>query len=123
MRYVVLLLLNVPIIMVALLNLITRYKLSRVTKERFYTQMSLWAILLVVFIASFPLYNYFSGKPILDSSELSLFDIVQTTAIIFLLYVVNTMRQKSEKTERTLRDLHQELSIRLSKDEDVQTKR
>lgn len=117
MRYLILLLLNVPIISIALLNLITRYKLKKITQRRFRIQMILWAILLIVLIFSFPLYNYLSGKPILDSQELSLFDIFQTTAIIFLVYVVNNMRQRAEWNEKTIRDLHQELSIKLSADE------
>ncbi len=121
MRYIFLLLLNVPIIAAALLNLVTRYKLGRITKRRFKIQMLLWAILLVVLIFSFPAYNYLTGKPILDSHELSLFDIFQTTAIIFLIYVLNNMRQKIEWTEKTLRDLHQELSIRLSEDENAKS--
>ena len=76
--------------------------------------MLLWAVLLVVLVISFPVYNYLTGKPPLDSHELSLFDIVQTTAIIFLIYIINNMRQKIEWNERTVRDLHQEISIKLS---------
>lgn len=114
MRFLILLLLNVPIISIALLNLITRYKLRKVTKRRFKIQMILWATLLVVLIASFPLYNLVLGKPLFDSNDLTAFDIVQTTAIISLIYVVNTMRQKAEWNEKTIRDLHQELSIKLS---------
>lgn len=114
MRYLILLLLNIPIISIALLNLVTRYKLKKITKRRFKIQMILWVILLIVLIFSFPLYNYLTGNSILDSSELSLFDIIQTTAIIFLIFVINNMRQKAEWNEKTIRDLHQELSIRLS---------
>lgn len=114
MRYLILLLLNVPIISIALLNLITRFKLRRITKRRFRVQMILWAILLVILIFSFPLYNLLTNKPPLDSQELSLFDIVQTTAIIFLVYVVNSMRLKSEWNEKRIRELHQEISIKLS---------
>lgn len=80
--------------------------------------MILWAVLLVILIASFPLYNLLTGNPILDSNELSVFDIIQTTAIIFLIYVINTMRQKAEWNEKTIRDLHQEVSIKLSGYED-----
>lgn len=114
MRFIILLLLNVPIISIALLNVVTRYKLKKISKKRFRIQMVLWAILLIVLVFSFPVYNYLAGNPTLDSLELSLFDIVQTTAIIFLIYIVNNMRQQAEWNEKTIRDLHQELSIRLS---------
>ena len=114
MRFLILLVLNIPIISIALLNLITRYKLRKISKRRFNIQMFLWAILLVVLICSFPLYNLLSGRPLLDAQELSVFDIVQTTAIILLIYIINTIRQRIEWSERTIRDLHQEVSIKLS---------
>lgn len=122
MRYVILVLCNTPIILLALANLITRYKLRRIDIAKFRRQLLLWVILLIVLISSFPVYNLLSGKALLDSRELSAFDIVQTTAIIILFYIVNNQRQKHEQTERYLRDFHQELSIRLSEAPRDQTK-
>lgn len=114
MRYLVLILLNLPIILLALVNFITRYKLNRIEKTRFRRQIIIWVVLLIVLISSFPVYNTLNNKPLLDSSELSLFDIIQTTAIIFLFYIVNRQRQKNEQLDKNLRDFHQELSIRIS---------
>ena len=114
MRYLVLVLLNLPIVLLALVNLVTQYKLRRVSKARFRHQMILWMIILAILVSSFPIYNYITGKPLLDSSELSLFDIVQTTALILLFYITNDQRQKIERNEKTIRDLHQEISIKLS---------
>lgn len=115
MRYLLLVLLNLPVILLAFTNFITRYKLGKISKERFRVQFFLWFILLVVLIGSFPVYNYLTGKSIFEARDLTMFDIVQTTAIILLFYVINNQRQKLESTERMLRDLHQELSIKLSK--------
>lgn len=114
MRYLILVLLNLPIILVALANIITQYKLGKVSAGRFRHQLILWLAIMVVLIGSFPLYNAISGRPPLDSGELSLFDIIQTTAIVFLLYFINRHRQKLDQTEKRLRDLHQELSIKVS---------
>lgn len=114
MRYVILVLLNVPIILLALLNIITKYKMKHVSRSRFVKQLTLWLVILVILIGSFPIYNILVGRTVLDSIDLSIFDIVQTTAIVFLFYVVNDQRQKAEHAERRLRDLHQELSIKLS---------
>ena len=114
MRYVVLVLLNLPIILLALVNILTQYKMKKVSKARFRHQIILWSIILIVLIFSFPLYNHLTGKPILDSRELSLFDIVQTTALVFMFYIINRQRQQIEQTERMVRDLHQEISIKLS---------
>ena len=114
MRYIILVLLNLPIILAALINIVTQYKLKKVSAGRFRHQLILWIIVMVVLIGSFPLYNLLNGYPPLDSEELSLFDIAQTTAIIFLFYAVNNQRQRIDQSEHRLRDLHQELSIRLS---------
>lgn len=114
MRYVTLVLLNLPIIFLALLTLITKYKLEKISKRRFTTQLFIWLALLAVLIGSFPIYNAMSGRPALDAHELSWFDIVQTTAIVFLFFTINNQRQQLEQTERRLRELHQELSITLS---------
>ena len=115
MRYIILVLLNTPIILLALFNIVTQYKMRKVTIRRFRQQFILWLIVLILLICSFPFYNYSVGKPIFDSAELSLFDIAQTTAIILIFYVINSQRRKIERSEKIIRDLHQELSIRLSK--------
>lgn len=114
MRYIILVILNTPIIFVALLNIITQYKLKKVSPARFRHQIFIWLTILVVLISSFPIYNIIVGKPLLDSSGLSVFDIVQTTAIIFLFYFLNAQRQRIDQTEQRLRSLHQELSIQQS---------
>lgn len=115
MRYLILILLNLPVILLALVNIITRYKLGKIEKRRFRSQLLLWVGLLIVLICSFPVYNLLNGTPIFDSAQLSFLDIVQTVAIVALVYITNSQRQTIEQNERRLRDLHQELSIRLSK--------
>ena len=114
MRYLLLLLLNLPVILLALMSIVTQYKMNRMSRERFRSQMILWSAALIVIICSFPVYNLLSGKALLDSAELSLFDIFEITVIVTLVYALNNQRQRVERNEKTLRDLHQELSIKLS---------
>ena len=122
MRYLILILLNVPIILLALVNIVTQFKLKKVSRYRFRNQIFIWLSVLIVVIGSFPVYNLLVGRPALDSHELSLFDIVEVTAIVFLFYMFNNQRQRIDQNEKRLRDLHQELSIRLSDDEAKNTK-
>lgn len=118
MRYIILVLLNIPVIFIALLNFITKYKMGRISRDRFRLQALLWITILIVLVASFPVYNLMSGRSPLDSHELSLFDVTQITVLILLIYIVSHQRQRIETNERRLRDLHQELSINLSKRRD-----
>ena len=114
MRYLLLLLLNTPIIALALLNIVTKYKLGKMTAKRYRFQIFVWLSMLLVISGSFPLYNYLVGQPPLESISLSSFDIIEITAIVFLFYIMNNLRQKQEQNDRRLRELNQELSIRLS---------
>ncbi len=117
MRYVILVLLNIPIILLALVNIVIQYKMKKVDANHFRHQLILWLVILVVLVISFPLYNYAEGRQLLDSSKLSLFDITQTTAIVYIVYALNNQRRRIEQNERTIRDLHQEVSIRLASKE------
>lgn len=117
MRYGILILLNTPIVLLALLNIVTQFKMKRITRRRFGWQLLLWVAILVVLIGSFPVYNLAIGRPVLDSTDLSAFDIAEVTAITLMAYIVNDQRRKLEQAERRLRDLHQELSIRLAKND------
>lgn len=114
MRYLVLVLLNLPVVLLALINLVTRYKTGRISRRKFQWQILLWTVVTLVIVSSFPIYNLIVSREPFESSKLSSFDIVQTTVIVFLIYTINTLRQKLEWTETRLRDLHQELSIMLS---------
>lgn len=116
MRYLILILLNTPIIFLAFLNIVTQYKLQRISRRHFYRQLALWIVILTLLIGSFPVYNLIIGRPVIDSIGLTAFDIVQTTAIIVLFYFANDQHRKIDLTERRLRDLHQELSIKLSEE-------
>lgn len=116
MRYIVLVLLNLPIIILALVNLITNYKINKSSSRHFKHQLFLWLIILIILVCSFPFYNFIIGRPLLDASELSLFDIVEVTIIIYLIYAANNQRRRLERNERIINQLHQELAIILSEE-------
>jgi len=114
MRYLILVFLNLPIIILAFINIFTQYKMKKITYGRFWQQFIIWQLILIVLLSSFPIYNLIMGAALFDSSKLSGLDIVQTTAIIYLVYIVNDHRRKIERSENIVRELHQELSILLS---------
>lgn len=114
MRYVFLVLINLPVILMAMLNILTQYKLKKISRRRFTHQFTFWSLVLVALILSFPVYNALNHRPILSSNSLSIIDIAESTAIIYLVYIINDHRRKIEQNERLIRDLHQEISIKLS---------
>ena len=113
-RYFLLFLFCLPFIVAAVVNLFAQYKLKKVTRTRFVVWVLIWATILAGLIFAEPLYNWLFSNNLTQSESLSLFDVVQITAIVILFYTVNRIRQKTEVLERKLRDLHQEISIKLS---------
>ena len=107
-------LLNLPFVLVGLLSSLTQYKLRVITRKRFWTQALFWSIILGGLVMAEPLYNWLYSHNLTQTEPLSLFDVIQITAIVVLLYSTNRTRSKVETLENRLRKLHQELSIKLS---------
>lgn len=112
--YILLIIINLPFVILAITGVITRYKMGRITKKRTSIQLSIWLVILAGLLIARPLYYWLFAHELTASDALSVFDVVQITAIVFLLYTVNGLSVRLEQTEKRLNDLHQELSIRLS---------
>jgi hypothetical protein len=107
--------LNLPFILAGLLGAITQYKLGKSSNNRLVAQLFLWVAILGGLIIAEPLYEWLYGQQLTQTEPLSLFDVIQITAIVFVFYIATRTRAKLEDVERRLNDLHQEISIRLSK--------
>jgi hypothetical protein len=114
-RYLLLFLLNLPFILAGILSTLTQYKMKRSSRRRFIILMILWITILAGLALAEPLYNWLFANNLTVSEPLSLFDVVQVTAIVFLFYAVNRTRAKLEVMEKRFHDLHREISIKLSK--------
>lgn len=114
-RYILLLLLNMPLIIAGILSAAVSYKLGKTTKRRFIFRVVLWLLIFIGLLLSEDIYNYLFTNNLTDTEPLSLFDVVQITAIVFLFYLTTRARMRIDEIERRLHDLHQELSIKLSK--------
>lgn len=115
-RYLILFLLNIPFILLAILGAITRYKLNHSTKKQFIAQIIIWLIVLIGLASAETIYNWLFQYKLTQTEPLSLFDVIQITAIVITFYIANRSRTKLDVLEKQVHDLHQELSIRLSDD-------
>lgn len=113
-RYLLLILLNAPFIVAAILSSIVGYKLKKIPRRRFLFRMLIWFIVFVGLVLAEPIYNYLFKHNLTDTESLSLFDVVQITGIVIVFYIATRTRTKLDLLERRVQDLHQELSIRLS---------
>lgn len=114
-RYLLLFLLNLPFILAAILSAITQFKLKKTSRRRLTIQLLIWLTVLFGLLVAEPIYLFLFQNNLTQTEPLSLFDVVQITTIVITFYVANRTRMKLEIVERRLQDLHQELSIQLSK--------
>lgn len=113
-RYTLLFLLNLPFILLAIVATITRYKLKHASKRRTIVQLAIWFIILLSLTLARPLYEWLRASGYTDTDSLSLFDVVQITAIVIVFYIASRLRAKVDVLEQRLSSLHREISIRLS---------
>ena len=113
-RYLLLFLFNLPFIVAGVINIIAQYNLGHIKRSRFVIWIGIWLVIFFGLLFAEPIYVWLFASGLTASDSLSLFDVVQITAITVIFYVVNRVRLKLEVVERRQKQLHQELSIRLS---------
>lgn len=77
-------------------------------------QLAFWGVIGLGLCLAQPIYSWLFSHNLTETEPLSLFDVVQITAIVVLFYAVNRTRGRVDILEQRLRNLHEELSIRLS---------
>jgi hypothetical protein len=114
-RYLILVLLNTPFIIAGMINSLVHYKMNQLSRSRFFFQTLLWCLVFAGLLLAKPIYEFLFSNNLTQTEPLSLFDVIQITGIIFLFFITSRSRSKIEILETKLQDLHQELSIKLSK--------
>ena len=113
-RYLILLILNTPLILAALLSALVDFKMRKLTRRKFSAQVLIWLIIFGGLAAAQPVYEFLFSNQLTKTEPLSLFDVIQISGIIVVLFIANRSRIKVERLERRVQDLHQEISIKLS---------
>jgi hypothetical protein len=113
-RYLLLVILNLPLISAGLLGALVDYKLGKITHKKYAGQTLLWLFILLSLAAAKPIYEFLFNHQLTQTEPLSLFDVIQITGVVLVLFMANRSRIKVDSLERKVQDLHQELSIRLS---------
>lgn len=114
-RYLILVLLNIPLVFASLLSALVNYKLGRYSFKKYIWQSFIWLTILAGLASTKFLYEFLFSNKLTQTEPLSLFDVVEITGIVVVLYMANRSRLKLEALETRVRDLHQELSIQLSR--------
>jgi hypothetical protein len=110
-----LVILNTPLVIAGVVNAVVAFKLSRSSRRRFIIRISLWVLIFIGLLVTKSIYDFLFSNHLTETEPLSLFDVIQITGIILVFFTANQAYTKVDLLERRVQDLHQELSIRLSK--------
>ena len=113
-KYLLLIILNVPIILTGLVRSWVAFRLRQTTRERASVRLLLWLFALISVVFVEPIYIYLTQNNLTDSDPLSIFDVAQITGIVLTFFIALRAFNKAEIAEQKYRQLHQELSIILS---------
>lgn len=113
-RYLLLFLLNTPVILAGLLSVLTQYKLRRISSRKFIIHASLWGLLLLGLGGADFIYTWLFNNNLTQTDSLSLFDVIQITLIVYLLYTTNRIKTRHDQLSQRVNTLQQKLSIKLS---------
>ena len=98
----------------ALLSALVGYKMGKYSFIKYLWQTAIWVTIFIGLASIKTIYAFLFSNHLTQTEPLSLFDVMQMTGIIVVLFMANRSRIKVETLERRIQDLHQELSIRLS---------
>lgn len=115
-RYLILVILNLPLILAGLLGSIIDVKTGKISRGKYIFQTALWLAILAGLALARAVYVYLYNHHRTTTSSMSLFDVIEITGIIYILFMANRSRIKADGLERRLQELHQETSILLSQD-------
>ena len=113
-RYLILVLLNIPLICAAILNAVVSYNMKHLPLRRMVFKVAFWIVVLASLVFAQPIYNFLYSQGLTRTEPLSLFDVIEITGVILVFYLVNRLYVKVDVLERRVQDIHQELSIKLS---------
>lgn len=98
-----------------IISSVVAYKLKHSSKRQFIFRLSLWLTIMLGLIFAESIYRFLFTRQLTQTEPLSLFDVMQITGIIFTLFIANRAFIKADRLERKVQDLHQALSIKLSR--------
>lgn len=116
-KYTLLILLNLPLVILAVLDATLRYKLGKTTRQRTLLLYGFWTIIILGLFLAEHAYRALLDSGLTDSESLSVFDVIQITAIVLLLYMFLKLYSKLSDIEQRTQKLHRTLSINLSRSE------
>ncbi|SOD93832.1 hypothetical protein [Blastococcus haudaquaticus] len=110
-KYVLLVLINAPLIMFAILMAVTSYKTGRSTRRRCTVLVVFWLLVGIGMLFVEPLYDLLVRKNLTASPPLSVFDILLLSGLIFQMLIMVQLYDKLNNLSRKVSRMHEGIAI------------
>jgi hypothetical protein len=110
-KYLLLLLINTPLLAIGILEALSGYKTNRISRRRCIVQVLFWLSVAVVLVLMEPIYNTLIRFNLTNSTPLSIFDIVLLTLLLFCLFLIKKSNESITRLNRKISRLHESLVI------------
>jgi hypothetical protein len=113
-RFLILVLINVPIVIFGILSAIVGYKTKRISKRRGVIEVICWLLAFVVLACVEPIYKVLVEQHLTDSGPMSIFDMVLLTLVLLCLLLIVRANEKLTTLNKKLSLIHEHVVIKES---------
>lgn len=112
-KYLLLVLINVPVVLVGVVRAITRYKTkpARISRSKAIIEAMFWLAIGVGLIFVEPFYNTLLRHNLTDSPSMSIFDVALLTLFVFALLLIVETNEELTALKKTVSRIHERLAI------------
>lgn len=110
-RYVLLVLINIPLLLVGVVSALTSYNTRRISKKRCIGEVVFWLVVGVGLLFVEPLYNALVRHNLTNSTPMSLFDMLLLTLILFCLLLIKSTNERTANLQKKISRMHEDLVI------------
>ena len=110
-KYVILVLINLPLLTIGILEALSAYKTKRTSRRRCVVSVIFWVSLGAMFVLVEPFYNTLVRFNLTNSTPMSIFDMVLLTATLFCLFLIKKSNENISRLNRKIARLHESIVI------------
>jgi drug/metabolite transporter (DMT)-like permease len=110
-RYVLLVLINIPLLLVGIVSALTSYNTRRISKKRCIAEVIFWFAVGVGMLFVEPLYNTLVRYNLTNSTPMSLFDMLLLTLILFCLLLIKSTNERTAYLHKKISRMHENVVI------------
>lgn len=110
-KYIVLILINLPLLLAVLIRTTADYKTRRITKNKYIVTTIVWVFVIAALCLIEPFYNILLRSGLTDSPSMSIFDVALLTLLVFAGYLLMRAKQDISELETRVSKLHERIVI------------